>query len=272
MRKWLTPILLGMAVAGCTSTEPMTMDSAGTQQVITQTDQIKWTRLDIPLETEFALTDKSQMLLDGKSAGAIAGFSVPGNRGSLDIQLESFVNKQLQFYAPNVVVLNGDGEQIYHADFSKFTYVPAKMLDNDKFVLSFNVIPDMSGKDLHVLVFTTANDLQGSSQILHPAKAFALARHTQPPDIADPQAKHSPLGQFRLSISANDIVNTKLVNKNDNIPEGTELKGFYYSAIEKAVAANDIPKALSLLDEAKALGIEGAQEVFVKAVNHKSAQ
>ncbi|CSC16930.1 maltose operon periplasmic protein [Vibrio cholerae] len=31
--------------------------------------------------------------------------------------------------------------------------------------------------------------------------------------------------------------------------------------------ANDLPKALSLLDEAKALGIEGAQEVFVKAVN-----
>ncbi|QSA20889.1 transcriptional regulator, partial [Vibrio furnissii] len=47
---------------------------------------------------------------------------------------------------------------------------------------------------------------------------------------------------------------------------------YYFSTIEKAVAANDIPKALSLLDEAKALGIEGAQEVFVKAVNRKSAQ
>lgn len=39
------------------------------------------------------------------------------------------------------------------------------------------------------------------------------------------------------------------------------------SSIERAVQANDLPKALSLLDEAKALGIEGAQEVFVKAVN-----
>lgn len=46
-----------------------------------------------------------------------------------------------------------------------------------------------------------------------------------------------------------------------------ESQAFYLSAIEKAVSTGDIPKALSLLDEAKALGIEGAQEVFVKAVN-----
>jgi len=48
-----------------------------------------------------------------------------------------------------------------------------------------------------------------------------------------------------------------------------ETKTFYLNAIQKAVADNDINKALSLLDEAKALGIEDAQEVFVKAVNAK---
>jgi maltose operon protein len=35
------------------------------------------------------------------------------------------------------------------------------------------------------------------------------------------------------------------------------------------VESNNIDKALSLLDEAKALNIEGAQEVFVRAVNAK---
>ncbi|MFA0521054.1 transcriptional regulator, partial [Vibrio sp. 10N.222.55.E8] len=44
---------------------------------------------------------------------------------------------------------------------------------------------------------------------------------------------------------------------------------YYHNAIKAAVEADNIPKALSLLDEAKALGIEGAQEVFVKAVNKK---
>ncbi|MFA0071936.1 transcriptional regulator, partial [Vibrio breoganii] len=90
-----------------------------------------------------------------------------------------------------------------------------------------------------------------------------------PPDIADPQAKHNPLGQFRFSISANDIVNAKIVAKNDNIPQGTDLTSYYHNAIKVAVEANDVPKALTLLDEAKELGIEGAQTVFVKALNTK---
>ncbi len=46
-----------------------------------------------------------------------------------------------------------------------------------------------------------------------------------------------------------------------------ETQSYYYKAIEQAVAAGDIPKALSLLDEAKALNIPGAQETFVRAVN-----
>lgn len=130
--------------------------------------------LNVPVVTEFALTDKSQMLLDGNSAGAIAAFALPGNRGSLDIKLETFVSKELQFYAPNVAVMNSAGETIYQADFSKFKYEPAKLLDNDKFVLDLNVIPDMTGNDLHVLVYTTSADLKGSTQVLHPAKAFAM--------------------------------------------------------------------------------------------------
>ncbi len=268
MRKWLAPVLLGMLASGCASVEQVDM-TQNHQQVITQSGDVQWLPLDIPVVTEFALTDKSQMLLDGNSAGAIAAFAIPGNRGSLDINLETFVSKELQFYAPNVVVMNSAGEVIYKTDFSKFEYVPAKMLDNDKFVLDFNVIPDMSGEDLHVLIYTTSEDLKGSTQILHPAKAFAMARHTQPPDIADPMAKHSPLGQFRLSVSANDIVTTKIVAQNDNIPAGTDLTGYYHRAIERAVAEDNIPKALTLLDEAKELGVEGAQEVFVKAVNSK---
>ncbi|MDF2153062.1 MalM family protein [Vibrio sp. CAU 1672] len=269
MKKWLAPVLLGMLATGCSSVEHVEMSQQGAQQVITQSSDIKWLPIEVPLVTEFALTDESQMLLDGSSAGAIAGFALPGNRGSLDIKLETFVNNDLQFYAPNVAVMNSVGEVIYQADFSKFEYEPAKLLDNDKFVLDLNVIPDMTGDDLHVLIYTTSEDLKGSTSILHPAKAFAMARHTQPPDIADPLAKHSPLGQFRLTVESNDFVTTKIVTQNDNIPQGTDLTSYYHSAIEAAVAADDIPKALTLLDEAKELGIEGAQEVFVKAVNRK---
>lgn len=269
MKKWLAPVLLGMLVSGCSTVERVEMTPQGKQQVITQANDVQWLAVDVPMTKEFSLTDESQMLLDGESAGAIAGFKLPGNRGSLDIKLESFVDTELRFYAPNVVVMNAAGDVIYKAEFSQFKYEPAKLLDNDKFELDLNIIPDLTGNDLHVLIYTTSEDLKGSTQVLHPAKAFAMARHTQPPDIEDPYAKHSPLGQFRLSVAANDIVNTKIVAKNDNIPQGTDLTNYYHSSIKAAVEANDIPKALGLLDEAKSLDIEGAQEVFVKAVNSK---
>ncbi|MDE1513865.1 MalM family protein [Vibrio sp. dsl-7] len=267
MKTWLAPVLLGLVMTGCSSIEQIDVSQKGQQQMVTQLRDIQWVNIDIPVVTEFTLTDKSQMLLDGNSVGAIAALALPGNRGSLDIKLETFVSKKLEFYAPSVIVMNTAGETLYQADFSKFNYQPAKLLDNDKFVLEINVIPDASGNDLHVLIYTTSDDLKGSSEILHPAKAFAIAHNTQPPNIADPQAKHIPFGEFRFSVSANDIVNTKIVAKNDNLPRGMDLETYYQSSIKAAVAANDLPKALSLLDEAKALGIDGVQEVFVQAVN-----
>ncbi|WP_257576181.1 hypothetical protein [Vibrio parahaemolyticus] len=54
------------------------MSPKGQQQVITQSGDIQWVPLNVPVVTEFALTDKSQMLLDGNSAGAIAAFALPG--------------------------------------------------------------------------------------------------------------------------------------------------------------------------------------------------
>ena len=137
MKKWLAPVLLGMLATGCTSVEQVDINPKGQQQVITQSGDIQWVQIDVPVVTEFALTDKSQMLLDGNSAGAIAAFVLPGNRGSLDIKLETFVNKNLEFFAPNVTVMNTAGETIYQADFSKFKYEPAKLLDNDKFCLLY---------------------------------------------------------------------------------------------------------------------------------------
>ncbi len=160
-------------------------ESKGQQQVITQSGDIQWVPLNVPVVTEFALTDKSQMLLDGNSAGAIAAFALPGNRGSLDIKLETFVSKELQFYAPNVAVMNSAGETIYQADFSKFKYEPAKLLDNDKFVLDLNVIPDMTGNDLHVLVYTTSADLKEvhkfyTLQSLRHGAPYSAARYCRP--------------------------------------------------------------------------------------------
>ncbi|MGC9458394.1 MalM family protein, partial [Vibrio genomosp. F10 str. 9ZD137] len=48
-----------------------------------------------------------------------------------------------------------------------------------------------------------------------------------------------------------------------------DQQSFYIDSIERAVNAGMLDKALALLEEAKALNVEGAQEAFIKAVNSK---
>ena len=45
-----------------------------------------------------------------------------------------------------------------------------------------------------------------------------------------------------------------------------ETQVFYQNAITEAVDANEMPKALSLLEEAKALGIKDAESFFINAL------
>lgn len=52
----------------------------------------------------------------------------------------------------------------------------------------------------------------------------------------------------------------------------TRNVAFYHQAIRDAVNDNQLKKAVSLLEEAESLGVEGAREAFNKAVNAAAAQ
>ncbi|WP_028870108.1 MalM family protein [Psychromonas arctica] len=267
MKKWIAPIILSTLIVGCAKTQTVTLDVPQENKVALNISEITWSALDIPTDIKFSIDKSNQLLLNGESAGPIASFTLPGNKGSLDIEIESFVDSKNTFYAPNIVILNKAGDLIDQKPFSDFTYEPAKLLDNDKFTTKFNIMPDMSGDNLKLLVFTTAKDLAGSTPVLHPAKAFAIAKHTVQPIIDDPLAKHVAYGNLSLTLTSNQVVTTRIINTSDNIPAGINLESFYRKSIQNAVANEDIPKALKLLEEAKNLQVEGAQTIFVDAIN-----
>lgn len=267
MKKWIAPIILSTLIVGCAKTQTVTLDVPQENQVAMNISEITWSALDAPNKIKFTIDKSNQLLLNGESAGPIASFTLPGNKGSLDIEIESFVDIKNTFYAPNVAILNKAGDTIYHKSFGDFSYEPAKLLDSDKFTIAFNVMPDMSGDNLKLLIYTSAKDLAGSTPILHPAKAFAIAKHTVQPNIDDPLAKHVAYGNFSLTLASNQVVTTRIINTTDKIPAGTDLKSFYKKSIQNAVASEDIPKALKLLEEAKNLQVEDAQTIFVDAIN-----
>lgn len=269
MKRWIIPILFSTLVIGCAKTQTTSFPVPQENKIAAQLSDIFWTDIEVPSKVNFQINESNQSLLNEQSDGPVAGFILPGNKGVLEILLESFVDGNTTFYAPSILILNKENDVLYQKNFKDFKYVPAKLLDNDKFTLNLNVIPDMSGDDLKLLIYTSANDLKGTTPIMHPAKAFAIAKNTVPPEIPDPLAKHIKYGNFRLSVTTNERVNKQIIAKTDNVPAGADLEDFYKNRIQKAVENDDIPKALALLEEAKDLNIEGAQESFVKAVNSK---
>ena len=63
--------------------------------------------------------------------------------------------------------------------------------------------PALGQQKLYVLVFTTDKDLQQSTKLINPAKAYAKGTGNAVPDIPDPLARHVTDGELRLKVSTN---------------------------------------------------------------------
>ncbi len=60
--------------------------------------------------------------------------------------------------------------------------------------------PALGQQKLYVLVFTTEKDLQQTTTLLDPAKAYAKGVGNSIPDIPDPVARHTTDGVVKLKV------------------------------------------------------------------------
>ena len=164
------------------------------------------------------------------------------------------------------------GNELEHYSFDNFVYQPARMLEGDRVEGKFSFVPTYGTKEVNVLVYTDSDDLQTTTELLHPAKAYARARSTVEPDIPNPHAQHSPFGSFSMRVSSPQIDNASVAftqPRVDQAPAMEETQGYYLNSIENAVNNGDINKAMQLLEEAERLGIKEARPTFINAVENK---
>ncbi len=162
--------------------------------------------------------------------------------------------------------------------------------------------PALGQQKLYVLVFTTEKDLQQTTQLLDPAKAYAKGVGNSVPDIPDPVARHTTDGLLKLKVKTNSsssvlvgplfgssapapvtVGNTAApatytapaaaapapapAKKSEPMLNDTE--SYFNTAIKNAVAKGDVDKALKLLDEAERLGSTSARSTFISSVKGK---
>ena len=246
--------------------------------------QLTWTPVDQSKTQTTQLSTGGQQLNVPGISGPVAAYSVPANIGELTLTLTSEVNKQTSVFAPNVLIFD-----------QNMTPSPGVM-SADRLEGVMRLTPALGQQKLYVLVFTTEKDLQQTTQLLDPAKAYAKGVGNSIPDIPDPVARHTTDGLLKLKVKTNSsssvlvgplfgssapapvtVGNTAApavaapapapVKKSEPMLNDTE--SYFNTAIKNAVAKGDVDKALKLLDEAERLGSTSARSTFISSVKGK---
>ncbi|HCR9738243.1 TPA: maltose operon protein MalM [Citrobacter koseri] len=265
--------------------------------------QLTWTPVDQSSTQSTQLSTGGQQLDVAGITGPVAAYSVPANIGELTLTLSSEVNKQTSVFAPNVLILDQNLTPSAFFPSSYFTYQAPGVMSADRLEGVMRLTPALGQQKLYVLVFTTNNDLQQTTTLLDPAKAYAKGVGNAVPDIPDPIARHTTDGLLKLKVKTNSsssvlvgplfgssgpgpvtVGNTAApataytapavaapapapAKKSEPMLNDTE--SYFNNAIKDAVAKGDVDKALKLLDEAERLGSTSARSTFISSVKGK---
>jgi maltose operon protein len=150
-------------------------------------------------------------------------------------------------------------------------------------------------------VYTTRQDLATTTQLLDPAKAYAMGVGNAVPDIPDPIARHSSTGELHLKVRSEQNMGSVMIGlplTNSSAPAPVvvgstapapapaapvagpapaapaepmlnDTEAYFNNAIKQAVKAGDIDKALKLMNEAEKLGSTTARKTFIGSVKGK---
>ena len=267
--------------------------------------QLTWTPVDQSKTQSTQLATAGQRLDIAGISGPVAAYSVPANIGEFTLTLTSEVNKQTSVFAPNVLILDQNMTPSAFFPSSYFTYQEPGVMSADRLEGVMRLTPALGQQKLYVLVFTTDKDLQQTTTLLDPAKAYAKGVGNAVPDIPDPIARHTTDGLLKLKVKTSSsssvlvgplfgssgpgpvtVGNTAApavtyaapaaavaapapqpVKKSEPMLNDTE--SYFNQAIKDAVAKGDVDKALKLLDEAERLGSKSARSTFISSVKGK---
>jgi len=165
--------------------------------------QLVWTPVDQSQPKTTQLSTGGQPLNVPGISGPVLAYSVPANIGEITLTLSSEVNKQTSVFAPNVLILDQNMTPSAFFPSEYFSYQEPGVMSADRLEGVMRLTPALGQQKIYVLVFTTPQDLQKTTKLLDPAKAYAKGIGNAIPDIPDPIARHTTDGTVKLKVSTN---------------------------------------------------------------------
>lgn len=263
-----------VALAGCQSADFVQPTSADVVAPATIFSSLQTRDVELPSSTKVEINEYSQLLQYAEIDSPVAAFKVPANQGTLELTISSLISEQV--FVPYAKIFDEAGNELALIDASSFEYQKPRLHWGNRLEAEFEITPMQATKNIVVVVYTDRSQLGGFTDVIHPARLDAEARGNYLPEVKDIPVPHALKGTVELEVSTSGLIlsqpekkTVELQQPASEIKAVPETQSYYLNAIESAVKANELDKALSLLDEAKALNIKGAQETFIKAVNKK---
>ncbi|MEZ9338597.1 MalM family protein [Vibrio splendidus] len=265
-----------VALAGCQSAEVMEQVQVAQAEQVNSVSGLQFAKMKLPSSAIFDITTDSQVFNYQDINSRVAAIELPADRGEYSIKITSMIGDTA--FVPRAVIYDKNGKELESYGKEDFEYQKPRLHLGNRLVTEHDFYPPTTAESVYLIVYTDQADLGGFTDVIHPARLDAEGRGNYMPEAKDIPVPNGNVGKIEVTIdrasffsfgSSSSESNAKpaAAAKVDTIQPETQT--YYHNAIQTAVSEDNIPKALSLLDEAKALGIEGAQEVFVKAVNKK---
>lgn len=268
MKKTVLAFLFGSVLFGCASSSDevnktdLTVINA--EVCCSSYSDFSWTQLSTTEEIEFQIDDSTPVWHFPEGKSHFASFVFAEKSRTVEITLSSKM-KEKSVLAPKVVTLDSYFNVVdeYELDDFKIKYSDAFSKNRYEATITFD-----ASKTPYLIIYTPQDQIGHKITIPHPAKVRAINSGDPLPIVTDLKYEHGYLGELEIKLKTLSLNNSvKKVSPKAISVAQPESVLFYETAIKQAVKVGDIPKALALLEEAKALNIEGAQEAFVNAIN-----
>ncbi len=271
-------VVLGTLLAGCASDEQANIEleaPTNSQICCSSYSEFPYAQLNDNEDLKFEIDMTSPVAHFTTGNSHFAAFRFSDRSKDIRVTLSSlFIDDSI--FAPQVILLDESFNVVRTIELSDFQTLPSDAFTRTRYITRFTI--DASNEP-YLIISTPADSLGDKIKVEHPAKVRAKEFGEVMPMAIDPVYTHQLGGTLELEVKTlklrpfrTEQKTAEVGIKNNKgstvaIKAQPETQHYYISAIQDAVKTGDIPKALSLLDEAKALNIEGAQKAFVTAVN-----
>ncbi|WP_295899188.1 MalM family protein [uncultured Vibrio sp.] len=271
-------LVSSIGLFGCASTSMEAPNIAPINESIccTSESEYPWISLDRTQSLDFDIDESSPVGAFQPGKSHFSAFAFNEQSKKVDILIRSNMQDR-QVIIPRVDLLNERFELVKTIESDQFDIVFSDALAKNRFELKSQVDAEETP---YFILYADVESLGEKVVVPHPAIVRAQESGEPMPIVTNPTYLSSTTGQFSIEIetktlsgyfkkqtsSGENTTHTPRVNP-ELEPLSQAQQDFYLSSIENAVSVGMLDKALALLDEAKSLNVEGAQEAFIKAVN-----